>query len=166
MKDWNWRYTFSTLSGLPHVHSRMLCCGLATGKLAWPLVNWLGHLCNLCLWQPVIALGLAFDLLCAHGAGYSFGARQDVYTRSAWNSASSVYTYIYIYIYALSRHIKWCPGWLWILIVQELCESGGGRPGLSVLMSLLVSVDVKLYWTMLRHWSQLVPNMSSDIRGH
>ena len=43
------------------------------------------------------------------------------------------------------------------LIVQELCESRGGRPGLSVLTSLLVSVDVKLYWTMLRHWSQLVP---------
>ena len=29
--------------------------------------------------------------------------------------------------------------------VQELCESQGGRPGLSVLTSLLVSVDVKLY---------------------
>ena len=28
---------------------------------------------------------------------------------------------------------------------QELCESRGGRPGLSVLMSLLVSVDVKNY---------------------
>ena len=51
-------------------------------------------------------------------------------------------------------------------IVQELCESRGGRPGLSVLTSLLVSVDVKLCWTMLRHWSQLVPNMSTDIRGH
>ena len=32
-----------------------------------------------------------------------------------------------------------------IYIVQELCESRGGRPGLSVLTSLLVSVDVKLY---------------------
>ena len=31
------------------------------------------------------------------------------------------------------------------LIVQELCESRGGRPGLAVLTSLLVSVDVKLY---------------------
>ena len=31
------------------------------------------------------------------------------------------------------------------LIVQELCESRGGHPGLSVLTSLLVSVDVKLY---------------------
>ena len=30
-------------------------------------------------------------------------------------------------------------------IVQELCESRGGRPGLSVLMSHLASVDVKLY---------------------
>ena len=41
--------------------------------------------------------------------------------------------------------------------VQELCESRGGRPGLSVLTSLLVSVDVKNYW------SQLVSNMSADI---
>ena len=30
-----------------------------------------------------------------------------------------------------------------IFIVQELCESRGGHPGLSVLMSLLVSVDIK-----------------------
>ena len=30
-------------------------------------------------------------------------------------------------------------------IVQELCQSRGGRPGLSVLTSLLVSVDVKNY---------------------
>ena len=30
-------------------------------------------------------------------------------------------------------------------IVQELCESRGGRPGLSVLTSLLVFVDVKNY---------------------
>ena len=50
-----------------------------------------------------------------------------------------------------------------VRIVQELCESRGGRPGLSVLTSLLVSVDVKIYRTVLRHWSQLVPNMSTDI---
>ena len=31
------------------------------------------------------------------------------------------------------------------VIVQELCESRGGRPELSVLTSLLVSVDVKIY---------------------
>ena len=47
-----------------------------------------------------------------------------------------------------------------------LCESRGGRPGLSALTSFLVSVDVKQYWTMLTHWSQLVPTMSTDIRGH
>ena len=32
-----------------------------------------------------------------------------------------------------------------LIIVQELCESRGGRPELSVLTSLLVSVDVKNY---------------------
>ena len=31
------------------------------------------------------------------------------------------------------------------IIVQELCESRGGRPELSVLTNLLVSVDVKNY---------------------
>ena len=31
------------------------------------------------------------------------------------------------------------------LIVQELCESRGDRPGLSVLTSLLASVNVKIY---------------------
>ena len=35
--------------------------------------------------------------------------------------------------------------WAGNVIVQELCESRGGRPGLSVLTSLLVSVDVKIY---------------------
>ena len=34
---------------------------------------------------------------------------------------------------------------VFLFIVQELCESRGGRPGLSVLTSLLVSVDVKQY---------------------
>ena len=57
-----------------------------------------------------------------------------------------------------------------ITLVQELCESRGGRPGLSVLTSLPASVDVKIYWTMLRHWSQLVPNIcqptSEDIKHH
>ena len=32
-----------------------------------------------------------------------------------------------------------------VVRVQELCESRGGRPGLSELMSLTVSVDVKQY---------------------
>ena len=47
---------------------------------------------------------------------------------------------------ALPADIKGISLWLsHPLIVQELCESRGGRPGLSVLTSLLVSVDVKLY---------------------
>ena len=33
-------------------------------------------------------------------------------------------------------------------------------------MSLAVSVDVKQHWTMLRHWWQFVPNLSTDIWGH
>ena len=63
------------------------------------------------------------------------------------------------------KHIKKTTS-LPCFIVQELCESRGGRPELSVLTSLLVSVDVKIYCTVLRHWSQLVPNMSHDIWGH
>ena len=43
-----------------------------------------------------------------------------------------------------SHHMKLCGGKA-TFIVQELCESRGGRPGLSVLTSLLVSVDVKIY---------------------
>ena len=34
---------------------------------------------------------------------------------------------------------------MFVCIVQELCESRGGHPGLSVLTSLVVSVDVKIY---------------------
>ena len=38
-----------------------------------------------------------------------------------------------MFIYLLDNRVR----------VQELCESRGGRPGLSVLMSLTVSADVK-----------------------
>ena len=44
------------------------------------------------------------------------------------------------YIKAVNNNVIYIYG-----IVQELCESRGGRPGLSVLTSLLVSVDVKQY---------------------
>ena len=54
----------------------------------------------------------------------------------------------------------------WRFRVQELSESRGGRPGLSVPVSLTVSVDVKQHWAVLRRWSQFVLNMSTDIRGH
>ena len=42
---------------------------------------------------------------------------------------------------------------------QELCESRGGRPGLNKPYGF--PVDVKRHWTMLTHWSQFVPNMST-----
>ena len=60
----------------------------------------------------------------------------------------------FVYSVASCKHHGLMLGEAWIviilmflalLIVQELCESRGGRPGLSVLTSLLVSVDVKNY---------------------
>ena len=54
-------------------------------------------------------------------------------------------------------------------IVQELCESRGGRPGLSVLTSPLVFVDVKNYGTVLQHWHNLSLTCqltSEDIKHH
>ena len=65
-----------------------------------------------------------------------------------------------------SMYLLQSSGDVWTFRVQELCESRGGRPGLSVLTILMVSVDVQQYWSMLTHWSQFVPNMSTDIRGH
>ena len=60
--------------------------------------------------------------------------------------------------------------WQWLQDTSRLrscCESRGGRPGLAVLTSLMVSVDVKQYWTKLTYWSQPVPNyMSTHIREH
>ena len=43
------------------------------------------------------------------------------------------------------RHLNVCLVVRDSHIVQELCENRGGRPELSVLTSLLVSVDVKNY---------------------
>ena len=62
---------------------------------------------------------------------------------------------------------KHCHNWLRNrspkIIVQDLCESRGGRPGLSVLTSLLVSVEVKQYWSNLSLICQLT---SEDIKHH
>ena len=80
----------------------------------------------------------------------------------------------------ITEHTIYSEDEIETVIVQELCESRGGRPGLSVLTSLLVSVDVKNYWTVLRHWSQPVSYthltlpmmmmnwclMSSDVNWH
>ena len=54
-------------------------------------------------------------------------------------------------------------------IVQELCESQGGRPELSVLTSLLVSVDVKQHLPCLGtgHSLSLIRQPTSeDIKQH
>ena len=45
--------------------------------------------------------------------------------------------YVYIYKHRVDK--------FFFTAAQELCESRGSRPGLSVLTSLLVSVDVKLF---------------------
>ena len=61
-------------------------------------------------------------------------------------------------------------------IVQELCESRGGRPGLSVLISLTVSVDVKQHFnqedtkldfttTIIRHLLLASMNLSRGVRS-
>ena len=53
--------------------------------------------------------------------------------------------------------------------VQELCESRDGRPELSVLTILTVSVDVKQYWTMLTiglSLSLICQPTSEDIKHH
>ena len=60
------------------------------------------------------------------------------------------------------------------VIVQELCESRGGRPGLSVLTSLLVSVDALLVGMVciepcfgIGHNLSLICHLTSeDIKHH
>ena len=55
------------------------------------------------------------------------------------------------------------------VIVQELCESRGGRPGLSILTNLLVSVDVKIYCPCfgIGHNLSLICQLTSeDIKQH
>ena len=61
-------------------------------------------------------------------------------------SHNSIGTDMYL-IFNTQSTMTVISGWhsLWKCIVQELCESRGGHPGLSILTSLLVSVDVKLY---------------------
>ena len=49
--------------------------------------------------------------------------------------------------------------------VQELCESRGGRPGLPVLMSLMVSVDLSNIEPCLRIGHSLSLIRQPDIRG-
>ena len=82
---------------------------------------------------------------CPALAGRMLRAKQDTPVKSARQSQGikpTNYTPGNCYEY---NTYNWDPTRLTLVIVQELCESRGGRPGLSVLTSLLVSVDVKLY---------------------
>ena len=77
-----------------------------------------------------------------------------------------LFEYNYVWFWSAIKE-RW--GWRAGSEFRSRCvkvSRGRGRPGLSVLMSLTVSADVKQHWTMLTHWSQFVPNMSTDIRGH
>ena len=61
-----------------------------------------------------------------------------------------LYYFMYLYITGVSTvfHLLYACINIHVLtphIVQELCESRGGCPGLSVLTNLLVSVDVRNY---------------------
>ena len=61
--------------------------------------------------------------------------------------SSTVFSSVSCRVLALNTGLYYLGAFVSLVqcIVQELCESRGGRPGLSVLTSLLVSVDVKIY---------------------
>ena len=61
-----------------------------------------------------------------------------LWCKQVWQSHGPVYVQV---------HGQRCEG----VRAQELCESQDGRPGLPVLASRMVSMDVKQYWTMLTH---------------
>ena len=73
---------------------------------------------------------------CTH-TSLGYNAREVI---DGWLHVSEYSSYVPYLILAINLHTHTRT-----FIVQELCESRGGRPGLSVLTSLLVSVDVKLY---------------------
>ena len=57
----------------------------------------------------------------------------------------------------------------WTLLpvkAQELCKSRGGRPGLPVLMNIMVSVDVKQQRTKNTRWSQFVHNIIMSVNRY
>ena len=61
--------------------------------------------------------------------------------RNTFSSATSVPLHFY-WLLNPCLNIRLFAGWGG-LMVEELCESRGGRPGLSVLTSLVFSEDVK-----------------------
>ena len=68
----------------------------------------------------------------------------------------------FVRIFFIMKGVNWGGR----ILVQELCESRSGRPELSVLTSLLVSVDVKNYCTVHRAPSLICQLTSEDIEHH
>ena len=95
-----------------------------------------GTLCN--AWCATFR-SWSMELLCPHESGRIEGCWQVLHT--SWNAEK-----------------------LWLFHWSD-CKKAQYLKYLNA-CSLLVSVDVKIYWTVLQHWSQLVPNMSADIWGH
>ena len=113
-------------------------------------------------WSIYLLLQFSRSLTWIHLSQFSLQWTEPQPDTSQKKSSSTSMALLDVYwllIYNYILHIQYTR-------VQELCESRGGCPGFSVLTSLMVSLDVKQYWTILMHWSQLVPNMSTDIRGH
>ena len=122
-----------------------------SGKLTTTVMHVSKHLTWKLLNVSIICMSRVCFVLCVYSV---------TYTHWFWNNslsrpAARHRTLGYLVLGLPRRSVR----------VQELCKSQGGRPGLSVLMSLTVSAEVKQHWTMLQHWSQFVPNISTHIKG-
>ena len=84
---------------------------------------------------------LVYDILPSTTAvfSYAIGSRKLSANEQFFVGAQTVVSLLQ------TTQIKQGVSFIAAIIVQELCESRGGRPGLSVLTSLLVSVHVKIY---------------------
>ena len=81
-----------------------------------------------------------FDWLCTFKG---INVEESPFVLVSWNR-TLLFPFHTIILYLVIAYLS-CLAWNIYIKVQELCESRGGRPGLSVLTSLLVSVDVKNY---------------------
>ena len=80
-------------------------------------------------------------IICCHRNGLPAFVKMHTQTANKFSLALSSF------FFTLKMVITSIHCWDVLFIVQELCESRGGRPKLSVLTSLLVSVDVKQHST-------------------
>ena len=143
-------------SGVPVRQPPARCATPFTGLLWHGSLTWLSPCCSIS--ATMYTPSVAFRRLPPNSARFSYATERALFISAQLpTDAVSALRKVRVLIRLWKQPSA---------IVKELCESRGGRRGLSVLTSLLVSVDVKIYWTVLRHWSQLVPNMSTDIWGH